>query len=63
MSQLFDILATCVYASGVAFVGYPWVYDLPLQKRVEFTGFGLAMILLMAVIQVVVLNRRANGSR
>jgi hypothetical protein len=63
MRQVFDILATCVYASGVAFVGYPWVYDLPLQKRVEFTVFGLAMILLVAVIQAVVRNRHKNGSR
>lgn len=57
MRQFFDILASCVYASGVAFVGYPWICDLPLQKRVVFSLLGLLMILVMAVIQIIVRNK------
>lgn len=63
MRQLFDILASCVYASGCGFIGYPWAYDFPLQKRVDFALLGVVMILLMAVVQVVVLNSQRNSRR
>jgi hypothetical protein len=63
VNQLFEILARCVYASGIAFVGFPWVHDLPTQKRIEFTILGVVMILVMLLLQVIVRNRQKRRYR
>ena len=54
MGKLFNLVASCIYASGVSFVGFTLVHfnDMSEKKRVEYIAVGILMIMLMAAIQL-----------
>ena len=60
MNWIFETVEGCIYAVGVAFIGCPWVLNLPNKKCVEFTLLGIAMICFMFIVSVIVKIKQQN---